>query len=130
MFGMSLGLFIFVVPVILIITVFSFFIYKSCYDKHTNKVLEEGETKKRKWVAPWGFALIVLGVQLVLIAGIMFPLSMLMVDTSGHQVSNGVEEIPVGYGDGYDSEYYPDEIGRSEERRVGKECRSRWSPYH
>ena len=23
---------------------------------------------------------------------------------------------------------YPD--GRSEERRVGKECRSRWSPYH
>ena len=22
------------------------------------------------------------------------------------------------------------EIGRSEERRVGKECRSRWSPYH
>ena len=31
---------------------------------------------------------------------------------------------------------YVDEIGkercvyRSEERRVGKECRSRWSPYH
>ena len=23
-----------------------------------------------------------------------------------------------------------DSIGRSEERRVGKECRSRWSPYH
>ena len=23
-----------------------------------------------------------------------------------------------------------DEIKRSEERRVGKECRSRWSPYH
>ena len=23
-----------------------------------------------------------------------------------------------------------DEILRSEERRVGKECRSRWSPYH
>ena len=22
------------------------------------------------------------------------------------------------------------EVGRSEERRVGKECRSRWSPYH
>ena len=22
------------------------------------------------------------------------------------------------------------EDGRSEERRVGKECRSRWSPYH
>ena len=26
-------------------------------------------------------------------------------------------------------EYYPAEP-RSEERRVGKECRSRWSPYH
>ena len=25
------------------------------------------------------------------------------------------------------SQYKPD---RSEERRVGKECRSRWSPYH
>ena len=26
----------------------------------------------------------------------------------------------------------PDPVGayRSEERRVGKECRSRWSPYH
>ena len=22
------------------------------------------------------------------------------------------------------------ELSRSEERRVGKECRSRWSPYH
>ena len=24
----------------------------------------------------------------------------------------------------------PLSLGRSEERRVGKECRSRWSPYH
>src|SRR5256885_12618908 len=24
----------------------------------------------------------------------------------------------------------PRVLGRSEERRVGKECRSRWSPYH
>ena len=24
----------------------------------------------------------------------------------------------------------PERIFRSEERRVGKECRSRWSPYH
>ena len=24
----------------------------------------------------------------------------------------------------------PDPQARSEERRVGKECRSRWSPYH
>ena len=26
-------------------------------------------------------------------------------------------------------DYYDNDI-RSEERRVGKECRSRWSPYH
>src|SRR5574341_464352 len=26
--------------------------------------------------------------------------------------------------------YQPDVVHRSEERRVGKECRSRWSPYH
>src|ERR1039457_1008847 len=25
---------------------------------------------------------------------------------------------------------YNDSVNRSEERRVGKECRSRWSPYH
>ena len=30
-----------------------------------------------------------------------------------------------------DEGYFYDENGnRSEERRVGKECRSRWSPYH
>ena len=27
-------------------------------------------------------------------------------------------------------EYLSGFTGRSEERRVGKECRSRWSPYH
>ena len=26
--------------------------------------------------------------------------------------------------------YYASKAKRSEERRVGKECRSRWSPYH
>ena len=28
------------------------------------------------------------------------------------------------------NKYSPDVFVRSEERRVGKECRSRWSPYH
>ena len=28
------------------------------------------------------------------------------------------------------ADFYVDSIERSEERRVGKECRSRWSPYH
>ena len=26
--------------------------------------------------------------------------------------------------------FFPEKRSRSEERRVGKECRSRWSPYH
>ena len=30
----------------------------------------------------------------------------------------------------YDLPGWCTSIGRSEERRVGKECRSRWSPYH
>ena len=29
-----------------------------------------------------------------------------------------------------DEEFFEDLEERSEERRVGKECRSRWSPYH
>ena len=29
-----------------------------------------------------------------------------------------------------DGEAMTDSVFRSEERRVGKECRSRWSPYH
>ena len=36
----------------------------------------------------------------------------------------------IGIVAGYDSWEYPLWAMRSEERRVGKECRSRWSPYH
>ena len=32
--------------------------------------------------------------------------------------------------DRYDKLLLDDNKARSEERRVGKECRSRWSPYH
>ena len=32
--------------------------------------------------------------------------------------------------EGYTEYTYSAEKKRSEERRVGKECRSRWSPYH
>ena len=33
---------------------------------------------------------------------------------------------------GFDLEFFETQLNkhRSEERRVGKECRSRWSPYH
>ena len=42
------------------------------------------------------------------------------------------ESSPVWVRDHYDrsSKTYACHKYRSEERRVGKECRSRWSPYH
>src|SRR2546430_13576576 len=38
--------------------------------------------------------------------------------------SGAIQELPLGPVEG------PEVKARSEERRVGKECRSRWSPYH
>src|ERR1041384_1893411 len=52
-------------------------------------------------------------------------------------VANMVEGVTTGFaksleiqGVGYKAEPKPFGIQRSEERRVGKECRSRWSPDH
>ena len=36
----------------------------------------------------------------------------------------------ISVGDGIATVHGIDHAMRSEERRVGKECRSRWSPYH
>ena len=41
-----------------------------------------------------------------------------------HSLVNALEDVRI---DAIGYKKYP---GRSEERRVGKECRSRWSPYH
>src|SRR2546422_10075093 len=43
-----------------------------------------------------------------------------------HVYFGGEEEM----GNGPERRGQPLRDGRSEERRVGKECRSRWSPYH
>ena len=43
--------------------------------------------------------------------------------------SLGLEDITLDE-HGYLFATLPANIDRSEERRVGKECRSRWSPYH
>src|ERR1039457_323636 len=41
------------------------------------------------------------------------------------------EMIPVsGSSTKFRGKTFTDQVNRSEERRVGKECRSRWSPYH
>ena len=41
------------------------------------------------------------------------------------QLSDALKDV-----EGYHVFFNPAERSRSEERRVGKECRSRWSPYH
>ena len=66
------------------------------------KILAMNESGKKSVVKTWARA------------------SMISPDFVGHTVAvhNGNKFIPV-----YITE-------RSEERRVGKECRSRWSPYH
>ena len=46
-------------------------------------------------------------------------------------LSNGVKMPQLGYGVYQVSNEECERcVRRSEERRVGKECRSRWSPYH
>ena len=44
----------------------------------------------------------------------------------GDEVFAHVEEVTMRIG----ANFVPIKHERSEERRVGKECRSRWSPYH
>ena len=57
------------------------------------------------------------------------------------ELTNGQSMCMIDKGEGQDATINPysdkefsyaliENIGRSEERRVGKECRSRWSPYH
>ena len=49
----------------------------------------------------------------------------------GHTIAihNGKEHLPIYITDRMVG-HKLGEFSRSEERRVGKECRSRWSPYH
>ena len=51
---------------------------------------------------------------------------------SGHEVgaADYVAEVLRSMGLEPHYSYFPEDTDRSEERRVGKECRSRWSPYH
>src|SRR5258707_4584338 len=48
----------------------------------------------------------------------------------GVMANNGVQVFIVNQGNGTVSVIDTNLDARSEERRVGKECRSRWSPYH
>lgn len=91
----SISILILLIPTIIIVTVVAFFIYKVIYDKRTNKVLESGETKKRRWIAPWALALIVLSAQLLIVAGVLFPLSLLMSDLGTKPYIESTEDCPV-----------------------------------
>ena len=47
----------------------------------------------------------------------------------GEAAPQGGQQSGGGYETGL-AQYRAGDLVRSEERRVGKECRSRWSPYH
>ena len=55
-----------------------------------------------------------------------------LLDSLARELSDGDESIFVDKLQGFVETYQFKRMGyiRSEERRVGKECRSRWSPYH
>ena len=46
------------------------------------------------------------------------------------KVVRGIRNQQPFYVTDEDGEETGEDVARSEERRVGKECRSRWSPYH
>ena len=53
------------------------------------------------------------------------------IDAAAHRGALAAEGTTLAVlGNGVDVIYPADHRDRSEERRVGKECRSRWSPYH
>ena len=49
----------------------------------------------------------------------------------GYAINNDPKHLPTAFVPGEETIFTRSvESARSEERRVGKECRSRWSPYH
>ena len=60
---------------------------------------------------------------------------MLRLSTPNNEKFIQADEFDINYGGGEANvavslANYGHDVQRSEERRVGKECRSRWSPYH
>src|SRR2546422_1139122 len=52
------------------------------------------------------------------------------IDVVNEAMTEGVRSVQIMTAPWPDFTLRIDRVTRSEERRVGKECRSRWSPYH
>src|SRR3989454_4383673 len=60
----------------------------------------------------------------------MHPRLHLVLRLKGKRTEVGEHQVQIRLLDEQDVEILGGNGNRSEERRVGKECRSRWSPYH
>src|SRR2546422_11515696 len=60
----------------------------------------------------------------ILVAGNQYPSDAFRIKKQWFSSNDQLVHMIMG------GEVYLGELTRSEERRVGKECRSRWSPYH
>ena len=69
----------------------------------------------------------VLSVVMLLMSGSVFAAGTETAEESKYSGEYGAFEQMAKY---VAERYIDDSLTRSEERRVGKECRSRWSPYH
>ena len=78
--------------------------------------------KLGKWFAEHYDILVMEDIQVKqLVVNSLRRLRMRLYDVAFHELKDIIR---------YQMEKYGKKLTRSEERRVGKECRSRWSPYH
>ena len=71
-------------------------------------------------------------VEILLVAFVIYRFLLFLVGTRAMQIVVGLMILSVSYFVAVLAKFTMISylLGRSEERRVGKECRSRWSPYH
>ena len=79
---------------------------------------------------------VVFGVAVVVVLGLIIAACNKALRSSRRGVSSGIGDGLGNFIDVFDpgnaraARDLKEQDNRSEERRVGKECRSRWSPYH
>ena len=70
------------------------------------------------------------GGEVVLVLGVLALVGIVIGAEQARRRLPGMDDIDIGMGEAFASSIDVAPKARSEERRVGKECRSRWSPYH